>query len=481
MWRVSSKLFLRALGVLLIAASCQLATAQDDPTNGETDPVKLFERAQDAHAKGDYKKAIELYESAIKLKPEFPEAEFQRAMALLMTNRKPEALEGFNRSIALRPGWALAYSKFGTFLGSYGNDPATAEPILRKAIELDPKDVFAMTVLAEIRTQAGDTSEGLKLIRNATTQPTAKSSTWRKRSFIEAAAGDRVAALASLDKALEIDPRDLGARHQRARLRLDADNRDGALSDLRELEQAGHASELPGTFELAQLYARAGKPADALRLLDALTEKDRRAPEVIALRAEIADDGGLGEEARAALEQLLNRDPQNASLLARLGNAYRLVDPLKSQDYYYRALKIEPGNADYATGYASALIQSRKFAEAATVLQRVIAAQPDNYVAHANFALALYEMKRFAESVPEYEWLIGKKPEIAATYFFLGSAHDNLGQYPQALEAYQQFLSRADPSKNKLEIEKINLRMPTLRVQIQRGEGVKDAKKNKPE
>ena len=51
--------------------------------NQEDDPIKLFSRAQDAHAKNDYKTAIEFYDAAIRLKPEFPEAEFQRALALL--------------------------------------------------------------------------------------------------------------------------------------------------------------------------------------------------------------------------------------------------------------------------------------------------------------------------------------------------------------------------------------------------------------
>jgi tetratricopeptide (TPR) repeat protein len=468
----SHRHFARVLGLILLAACCQLASAQsDDQTNGETDPIKLFDRGQDAHAKGDYQKAIELYEAAIKLKPEFPEAEFQRALALLATNRKAEALEGFNRAVALRPDWAMAYSKFGTFLGSYGNDPAAAEPILRRAIELDAKDEFALVVLAEIRARAGDTNEALKLIRSATTLPTAKSSTWRKRAFIEATAGDKMAAVASLDHALISDPKDLGARYDRAKLRLDVNDREGAAADLRVLEQAGDGHDLPTAFDYAQLYERAGKREDALRILDALPEKDRKSPEVIALRADIAGDAGSSVEERAALEQLLARDPNNVTMLDRLGSAYRRIDPTKSQGYYYRALQIDPKNTKYATGYAAALVQSRKFAEAEAVLRRVLAAEPDNYTAHANLALALYELKRFAEAVPEYEWLASARPEIAATYFFIASAHDNLGEYEQALDAYQKFLSRADPTNNKLEIEKVNLRLPTLRAQIQRGQG----------
>src|SRR5437588_3049333 len=128
------------LTLLAIALCFQAVRAQaDDSTNGETDPVKLFEKGQDAHAKSDYKLAIQLYEAAIKLKPEFPEAEFQRAMALLPIHRTDEALKGFQRAVELRPDWALAYSKFGTALGT-SSGPGPAEPILRRAIELNPKD-----------------------------------------------------------------------------------------------------------------------------------------------------------------------------------------------------------------------------------------------------------------------------------------------------------------------------------------------------
>jgi len=211
-------------------------------------------------------------------------------------------------------------------------------------------------------------------------------------------------------------------------------------------------------------------------LLDALDEKDRKTLEVVALRAEIANDSGSSAEERAALEQLLQRDPQNASLLAQLGNAYRRVDPLKSQDYFYRALQIEPKNVSYAIGYAAALVQGRRFAEAEPILRRVISTAPKEYTAHANLALALYEMKRYAEALPEYEWLVATRPEIAATYFFIATAHDNLGEYEPALEAYEKFLARAEPTNNKLEIEKVNLRLPRLRDQIKRGQGVKRKK-----
>ena len=466
---------LSAAFVLLIAICLQGASGQaQEIADGENDPVKLFERGQDAHSKGDYKTAIQFYEEAIKLKPEFPEAEFQRAMALLATNHKTEAVEGFNRAVALRPDWTMAYVKFGGFLAFTGSFDKEAEPILRRAIELDDKNLDALVHLAVLRQRAGDLNEALKLIRAATSLKDATHDTWRRRAYIEHAAGDTKAAVASITRALEVDPRMASDYYDRARFLLEMNDRNGALADLDAMKTTlttdTHSSIIP---DIAQLYARAGRPDESLRLLDSLSENDRRRPEVIALRAEIAGDAGSSIEERTALEKLLQHDPQNTSLLARLGSAYRRVDPSKSEGYYDRALQIEPDNPKHATGYAAALVQLRRFAEAVGILQRVINKTPDDYVAHANLALALYELKRFAEALPEYEWLAAKRPEISATYFFIATAHDNLGQYEQALVAYEKFLSQADPANNKLEIEKVNLRLPVLRDQIKRGQGMK--------
>jgi tetratricopeptide (TPR) repeat protein len=232
--------------------------------------------------------------------------------------------------------------------------------------------------------------------------------------------------------------------------------------------------QLDAIMSVAMLYDRAGKPEEGLKLIDSLDKKRRSQPAVVELRTDLAAAAGqIGPEDLAAMEQVAQRDPKNASLLARLGASYRRVDPAKSQDYYYRALQLDPKNSKYAVGYAGALIQGRKFAEAEPILKRVITETPDDYTAHANLALALYEMKRFAEALPEYQWLAAAKPEIAATYFFLATSHDNLGEYKEALEGYGSFLSHADPVTNKLEIDKVNLRLPILRAQIQRGEGAK--------
>ena len=114
----SSRSFLLAIIVFILIAVCASAAAAQtvDFTDGESDPVKLFERAQNAHAKGDLERALALYEAAIKLRPEFPEAEFQRGVALAALKRPAEAEIALRRAIELRKDWTLPYSALGNLL-----------------------------------------------------------------------------------------------------------------------------------------------------------------------------------------------------------------------------------------------------------------------------------------------------------------------------------------------------------------------------
>lgn len=433
---------------------------RQEPTSAEDDPIKLFERGQDAHARGDYGHAIALYDAALKLRPEFPEAEFQKAMALLASKRLAEAKAAFARATELRPDWAFAYAAFGAALATTGD--AEAEKILRHALALEPRNRQATVALARLREQAGDRAEALRLAKQATALSDATAADWHQRALLELASGDQRAALASLDRALALDADDVRARLARARLLIELREMERAIGDLQLVKPADEASKI----ELATLWARAGRRAEALRWLDALSETTKQRPDVIALRAQLADEISAGE--RAALEQALSRDPRNSALLAQLGEAYRRSDPAKSLDYYRRAAELEPHNVAYVVGYGAALVQARRFTEAVAVLRGALAADPANYAAHANLAAALDELKLYDQALVEYDWIRRVRPDLVITDYFIGRALDLLGRYEEALAAYERFLNRADEKRNALEVERVKLRLPKLREQIER-------------
>ena len=477
---------LLALLVLVACAASVSAQVEDELGEESDDPIKLFEKGQDAHGKGNIALALEFYEEALKLKPEFPEAEFQRGNALVALGRGTDAEGAFRRAAELKKDWALPHAALGLLVARAGRD-AEAEPSLRRAVELDPKLTHALAALALLRGRAGAKAEAIKLIRQATENSDADSSVWLARARIEREAGDLAAAAASVERVLKIDPRSSEAFAESAELHAQAGRFERAAEDMKAALRSQPESKKLLT-RLAFFYSRAGKEDEARKVIaqigvvevksppttGAADPETRRAVE--SLQAELAANSEDPREAVPALEKILQGDPKNASVLARLGALYRTLDARKSLDYYRRAAEIEPANPNYATGYAAALVQARRFAEAVLILRRVVTDSPEHYAAHANLAAALDESGQFEEALKEYEWLKRAKPDLAVIDFFIALAYDRLTEYRLALIAYERFLARADAAKNGLEIEKVNLRLPALREQIKRGQGAKRKK-----
>src|SRR5260370_35728204 len=186
----SCQFILSVLVVMFVVICGQLAPSQvDDIGDGETDPVKLFERGQNAHARNDLVTALALYEAALKLRPEFPEAEFQRGVALAALDRKADTEKAFTRAIELRTDGVLPYDALANLLTNQSRDKE-AEPFLRRALQLGAKDFSTLDALSAVRFRAGDTKEALALAQRATEDENASASAWAWRASIEDAAGN---------------------------------------------------------------------------------------------------------------------------------------------------------------------------------------------------------------------------------------------------------------------------------------------------
>lgn len=466
-----------ALVFALALAFASRASAQDEFGDDAGDPVKLFNRGQDAQAKKNYEQAVEFYDEALKLRPDFPEVEYQKGTALVALERPAEAEKSYRRAMELRPSWALPPAALGLLLARTRGREQESEPLLKRALELDQKNLTATLALAEVRARAGDRAASLALLSRATELKPDDASLWVARAKAEREAKDAASAVKSFGRAVEIDSANVDARLGRADLLLEAGDKTRALEDVRALE-ALSKTNWRLAVAVANRYGLAGDTEDARRVFDSLPEEAKNSDEGRKLSAAL-DDTRCEDtpEARAALEKLIASDAKNARALACLGNLTRKTDPQRSLDYYKRASEADPRNVDYAVGYAAALVQLRRFSEAATILQRVIEVAPDKYEAHTNFAAALYELKLYKQAIVEYKWIGQARPDLAVVNYFIATAHDFLGEYEDALDAYEAFLAKADPRVNELEIEKVNLRLPTLRNQIKHGEGVKTDRK----
>jgi tetratricopeptide (TPR) repeat protein len=466
-----------SLALLICATFSAQLMAQDEFGDNAADPVKLFEQAQGAHARGEFEKALDLYEQAIKVRPEFPEAEFQRGNALVSLARFAEAEAAFKRASALKKNWSLPYSALGALLMRRDRD-AEATQTFRQALAIDPKDNVALRLLSEIRLHAGDPKEALELAKLATQSPDAPTSSWIGLAIAERADGNKEGAKTILNRVINDEPNNLAALLERADLLTDQKDYDGAIADLQVAAKVRPNDKIV-MARLAYVYQQAGRQTEANAVaktagLEIQPTNNGDKNQVIGTPEEIeAANNSDKAIARPALEKLIEKNPKSAMLLARLGATFRTEDPNRALELYRRAAELAPTVAEYAVGYAAALVQSRRFQEATYLLQQVVKREPQNYQAHANLATALYEAKQYPAAIAEFEWVVANKPEVIVAQYFIATSHDFLGEYPEALAAYEKFLSGADAKINQLEIEKVKLRLPLLQRQIKLGEGVK--------
>lgn len=460
------RLLVLGFTILVLLGGIDSARGQDEPPTVES-AVALFNQAQDAHEKGDLRKAIELYENALKILPEFPEAEYQRGVALVSLGQSSEAEGAFRRAVELREDWTLAVTALGSILTREAKYEEAGK-LLERSATLDPANASAFVALADLRLRTKASPDTLKelltRLRDFSTKPNATPAVWTARSKIESVLGDSKQARASIDSALAIDPKNHDALFQKANLAAGSGEVELAESIANAFTAAGSDAD-----ELALLRARiavaAGRDGDASEIL---TRVKGSTMEIEQLRAVVKTNMS---KTPADLEGVLKDDPRNLSALGRLCTLYRTSDPQKALDYCLRASQADPTNIAHALGYAAALVQAKRYEEAAALLSRIVAAAPDSFSAHANLATTFFQQKQYKIAKPEYQWLLARQPNLTIAYFFLAICHDQLGEYIDAVANYQQFLKTADPEKNRIEIEKVNLRLPAVQKLVKNSKG----------
>lgn len=445
--------------MLILLLACA-AHAQD-----EERIQSLYNQAEAAHERGDLMKAIELYKETIKLAPELFEPKYQCAIAALATGKPElarEAVALLKEVVALKPDFARAHAALGSALARV-NDNSGAEAALVRALELDGK-LKERALLAELLLERKAYKEAQTQLEALAAEGRADARSHLLLGIAQQGQGRAKEALASYTRVIELAPNDADARYRRGLLYIDEKNYSAASADLEPAYEASGNADIG--YALAEAYAGAGKKEEAKKLAQTLLEKATRADERTAL-AELLARLGANEEAIAQLERSVKAEPKNAAFLARLGELYLATDAVKSVDYWQRAVALD-GRAEYLVGLASALLKAQRFEESIHHFNMALAQKADSYEAHAGLGLALFKLERFPQAAEQFIWVVRARPENAIAAYFLGICFDRMGDYVQALRAYELFMRRADVRTNKSEIENVQVRLPQLRQQVEK-------------
>jgi len=139
-----------ALGGLVILGSCA--------TDGAKRHLRLGDELWN---KGKEPSAIEEYQEAVRLKPNWAEAHFALGFAHGMSGHGTEAEQEFRTVIRLKPKWADAYGNLGSAL-SWQGKYAEAEKEYREALVLGGRKASVLQGLANTLDHLGRRKEARK-------------------------------------------------------------------------------------------------------------------------------------------------------------------------------------------------------------------------------------------------------------------------------------------------------------------------------
>ena len=428
------------------------------------DAIKLFYQGQDVHAKGDLKSALDFYSKALKIKPDFPEAEFQRAAIYILFKRYDEAEKSLKHCLQLKPDWDIALTELGN-VHVQKRDYEEAEEILTQAVSKNPKNFAAYSYLSEVFVNSKTSQKKLLTLlgnlNKLTTNNKTPVSIWVSKARVERSLGKLGSASSSIESALSLNPKNKQALAESIKIAF-AQKRSSEALKRAKVFNSSYPNSDTAKFLFAKSLHINEKSEEALEVLNSIKKPSQP---VLELKTTISSNNNT---APASLEKLLKDNPDNVSVLGKLCFLLRVNNPQKALTYCQKALELEKSNINYAIGYGAALVQLKQYQKAAAIFTNLLKYDAENYTVRANLATAFFQLKLYARAKIDYQWIVKQKPDLAVGFYFLAICYDKLQEYKDALVAYEQFLQLADTDKMALEIGKVNLRLSSLKKQVKK-------------
>jgi tetratricopeptide (TPR) repeat protein len=419
-------------------------------------------------AGADSKDVASEFREAIRLKPDFAEAQNNLGLVLTQSGDDEGAIAAFREAVRLAPSWAEAHSNLGAALTPTDVPGAVRE--LEKALELDSSSVKARYNLAlayGLSPEHGMDQEIEQLRKVITAAPDfARGHVALGKALLEK--GDVAQAVDQLQTAVKLDP-SVGEAHYQLGLALSrAGRKDEAMPEIRKGRELVTADERTQNFSLdlsegkqaldrGELDQAVAKFRHALRIQPesgaanrllgmALAKQGDSAASIVAFRKalEIDPDDTV---AKQNLERLTSRsesgdDPQQVQLVEKSIREHRFSEVELSLTEYLRA---RPNSwwGWYALGYSQ--FGQQKIGASIQSLAKSLQLNIKNAEAHKILGRDLMIVGRFDAARTEFEQGIRLSPQSAELHYDLGKLFSINDDWPLAKRELEETV-RIDPS-----------------------------------
>jgi tetratricopeptide (TPR) repeat protein len=294
---------------------------------------------------GRQSEAMDEYEQALQIKPDYAEAHYNLGTALLQIGRVPEAIEQFEQALRIKPDYAQAHNNWGDALFQTGHLPEAIKQY-EQALEIDPDYAVAHYNLGSALQQTGPLSEAIGQFEQALQMNPNNAAAHNSLGRALSQTGHGPEAVEQLKLALQIDPDFADARFNWANTLLMS----GLVPEA--IEQYEQALRLKPDLALAH-----DNLGIALQQADRLPEAIEQYQQGLLINPHDADaHDNLGRalqqtgrlpEAIAQFEQTLQINPHDAIAHNNLGIAlFQNGQEPQAVEQFQEALRIKPDFTD---------------------------------------------------------------------------------------------------------------------------------------
>jgi serine/threonine protein kinase len=193
-------------------------------------PEAYFNRGVDRFDSGDKKDAIKDYTQAIKLKSDYSEAYYNRAVARSSLNDQKGAIEDYTQAITLNPDYTKAFYGRGLERSESGNQKGAIEDYTQ-AIKLNPDYVEAYVDRGVSRSSANNKKGAIEDYTKAIKLQPSYSLAYYNRAITRSSLNDRKGAIEDYTEAIKLSPNNPDYYSNRGLVRVDSDDITGAIED----------------------------------------------------------------------------------------------------------------------------------------------------------------------------------------------------------------------------------------------------------
>lgn len=369
------------------------------------------------------------------------------------------ATEQYTKITELDAGDADSWMMLGR-LHKIGQNSVDAKIAYEKALALDPENVDALSGLALVLADVGDTAKAAELLKKVSEKsPNLRTLTALAQAYEQMR--DFGMASETLRKALELQPENLDIKRDFANSLVMADKVDEALKTYEELVKEDAKDGL-SYLRLSQIYRQRGQMDKAWEANNQAKRIDPNNIEIRYNEVNLNESQGKLAEAIAGLKEVLAQSLRGSSaaeknsramLLERLGLLYRNNDqPTEAVQQF-----TEMANLDKDLGARSAAQvidtwrQAREFQKSVDASEEALKKYPNDRMIRLVRATSLAELGRGAEAVDDVKKMLDGKAD-RETHLQLAQLYDKTKNYVEMAKSLDaaEALSKSDEEKESV-------------------------------